>query len=71
MLVEKDQALVGKDQEIAAWEEKYSLAKYAKGIWAKDQILLRFLSAKPFLAWMEAPDDEPKVDIEGDDDDAS
>ena len=66
-LVEKDQALARKDWEIAALEGKYSLAKYAGGLWAKDQILLRFPEAKSFVAWMEPLDDEPKVDIEGDD----
>ena len=41
---------------------------YFEGLWAKDQILLRFLEAKPFIAWMQPPIDEPMVDIEGDDD---
>ena len=63
-----------KDQKIAALEEKYSLAKYAGGLWAKDQIFLCFLEAKPFVAWMEPPfaeDQEPMIDIVGNDDGAS
>ena len=63
-----------KDQKIAALEEKYSLAKYAWEFWAKDHILLRFPQAKPFVTWMEPPfaeDQEPMVNIVGDDNGAS
>ena len=50
------------------------MAKYSGGLWAKDQVLLRFPKAKPFIAWIETPsaeDQEPMVDIVGDDDGAS
>ena len=57
-----------KNQKIAVLEKNYSLAKNSKGLWANDQILLHFLEAKPFVAWMKLPTDEPMVDIKGDDD---
>ena len=37
---------------------------------AKDQTLLHFSNAKPFVEWLERLANEPKVDIEGDDDEA-
>ena len=74
VLKNRGRELDEKDQKIAILEEKYSLAKYSGGLWAKDQVLLRFPKAKPFIAWIETPsaeDQEPMVDIVGDDDGAS
>ena len=51
--------------------KRYSLVKYSGALWAKDQTLLHFSDAKPFVEWLEPPADESKVDIEGDDDEAS
>ena len=55
------------DHKIDEWEKRYNLAKYSKALWAKDQTLLYFPEARPFVARMEPPIDEPMVDIEGDD----
>ena len=71
LLKKRGHELDEKDEKIATLEEKYSLAKYARGLWSKDQILLRFPEAKPFVAWMKPPhakDQEPIVDIVGNDD---
>ena len=67
----KDRRMAEKDQKIAEWEKRYNLAKYSGALWAKDQTLLRFPDAKPFFEWLEHSTDEPKVDIEDDDDEAS
>ena len=67
----KDWLITEKDQKIADLEKRYSLAKYFGALWAKDQTFLRFFDAKPFNEWLEPPADKPKVDIEGDDDEAS
>ena len=63
MMFEKDQRIIEKDLKIAEWEKRYNLAKYAGALWAKDQTLLRFPDAQPFVEWLEPPADEPKVDI--------
>ena len=63
MMFEKDQRIIEKDLKIAEWEKRYNLAKYSGALWAKDQTLLRFPDAQPFVEWLEPPADEPKVDI--------
>ena len=74
LLKKRGRELDEKDQKITVLEEKYNLAKYVRGLWAKDDILLYFPEAKPFVAWIKPPsaeDQEPKIDIVGDDDGAS
>ena len=57
------------NEKMADLEEELSLAKYAEGLWAKDQTLLRHPEAAPFFSWIEPSsndDQEVVVDIESD-----
>lgn len=68
LLKKRGNELDEKDKKIASLEEDASLSKYAGGLWAKDQILLYFPDAAPYVVWMEPPlANEPMVDIEGND----